>query len=43
RMVKDRWLNPGKIADELLPLSTDIEDNISDNENYNIGYYSETN
>ncbi|SBS91558.1 PIR Superfamily Protein [Plasmodium ovale curtisi] len=43
RMVKDRWLNPGKIEDELLPLSTDIEDNISDNENYNIGYYSETN
>ncbi|SBS93651.1 PIR Superfamily Protein [Plasmodium ovale curtisi] len=43
RMVKDRWLNPGKIADELLPLSTDIEDNISDKEEYNIGYYSETN
>ncbi|SBT57356.1 PIR Superfamily Protein [Plasmodium ovale wallikeri] len=42
-MVKDRWMNPDKNGDELLPLSTDIEDIISDNENYNIGYYSETN
>ncbi|SBT02357.1 PIR Superfamily Protein [Plasmodium ovale curtisi] len=40
RMVKDRWFNPDKNGDELLPLSTDIEDIISDNENYNIGYYS---
>ncbi|SBT01184.1 PIR Superfamily Protein, partial [Plasmodium ovale curtisi] len=40
-MVKDRWINPDKNEDELLPLSTDIEDNISDNEEYNIGY-SET-
>ncbi|SBS92389.1 PIR Superfamily Protein [Plasmodium ovale curtisi] len=39
-MVKDRWFNPDKNGDELLPLSTDIEDIISDNENYNIGYYS---
>ncbi|SBT84467.1 PIR protein, partial [Plasmodium ovale] len=42
-MVKDRWINPDKNEDELLLLSTDIEDNISDNEEYNIGYYSETN
>ncbi|SBS94653.1 PIR Superfamily Protein [Plasmodium ovale curtisi] len=42
-MVKDRWINPDINEDELLPLSTDIEDNISDNEEYNIGYYSETN
>ncbi|SBS92191.1 PIR Superfamily Protein [Plasmodium ovale curtisi] len=42
-IVKDRWINPDKNEDELLPLSTDIEDNISDNEEYNIGYYSETN
>ncbi|SBT84465.1 PIR protein [Plasmodium ovale] len=42
-MVKDRWINPDKNEEELLPLSTDIEDNISDNEEYNIGYYSETN
>ncbi|SBT55417.1 PIR Superfamily Protein [Plasmodium ovale wallikeri] len=42
-MVKDRWMNSDKNEDELLPLSTDIEDIIFDNENYNIGYYSETN
>ncbi|SBT51648.1 PIR Superfamily Protein [Plasmodium ovale wallikeri] len=42
-MVKDRWMNPDTNGDELLPLSTDIEDIISENENYNIGYYSETN
>ncbi|SBS95689.1 PIR Superfamily Protein [Plasmodium ovale curtisi] len=42
-MVKERWINPDKNEEELLPLSTDIEDNISDNEEYNIGYYSETN
>ncbi|SBT73988.1 PIR protein [Plasmodium ovale] len=42
-MVKDKWMNPDKNGDELLPLSTDIEENISDNENYNIAYYSETN
>ncbi|SBT51319.1 PIR Superfamily Protein [Plasmodium ovale wallikeri] len=41
--VKDRWMNPDKNGEELLPLSTDIEDIIFDNENYNIGYYSETN
>ncbi|SBS92338.1 PIR Superfamily Protein [Plasmodium ovale curtisi] len=41
-MVKYRWINPDKNEEELLPLSTDIEDNISDNEEYNIGY-SETN
>ncbi|SBS90729.1 PIR Superfamily Protein [Plasmodium ovale curtisi] len=42
-MVKDRWINPDKNEEELLSLSTDIEDNISDNEEYNIGYYSEAN
>ncbi|SBS92384.1 PIR protein [Plasmodium ovale] len=42
-MVKDRWMNPDKNGDELLPLSTGIEDIISDNDKYNIGYYSETN
>ncbi|SBT83979.1 PIR protein [Plasmodium ovale] len=41
-MVKDRWINPDKNEEELLLLSTDSEDNISDNEEYNIGY-SETN
>ncbi|SBT73244.1 Plasmodium vivax Vir protein, putative [Plasmodium ovale] len=41
--VKDRWMNKDTNVDEILPLSTDIEDIISDNENYNIGYYSETN
>ncbi|SBT56851.1 PIR Superfamily Protein [Plasmodium ovale wallikeri] len=42
-MVRNRWMNPDKNGDELLPLSTDIEDNISDYGEYNIGYYSETN
>ncbi|SBT72050.1 PIR protein [Plasmodium ovale] len=41
--VKDRWMNTDTNVDELLPLSTDIEDNISDYGEYNIGYYSETN
>ncbi|SBT55385.1 PIR Superfamily Protein [Plasmodium ovale wallikeri] len=41
--VKDRWMNTNTNVDELLPLSTDIEEIIFDNENYNIGYYSETN
>ncbi|SBT57980.1 PIR Superfamily Protein [Plasmodium ovale wallikeri] len=42
-MVRNRWFNPDENGEELLSLSTDIEDNISDNEEYNIGYYSETN
>ncbi|SBT51555.1 PIR Superfamily Protein [Plasmodium ovale wallikeri] len=42
-MVRNRWLNPDENGEELLALSTDLEDHISDNEEYNIGYYSETN
>ncbi|SBS93688.1 PIR Superfamily Protein [Plasmodium ovale curtisi] len=42
-VVKNRWMNPDKNREELLLSSTDIEDNISDNGNYNIGYYSGTN
>ncbi|SBS91705.1 PIR Superfamily Protein [Plasmodium ovale curtisi] len=42
-MVRGRWMNQDKNENELLSLSTDIEDNISDNGEYNIGYYSETN
>ncbi|SBS93581.1 PIR Superfamily Protein [Plasmodium ovale curtisi] len=41
--VKNRWMNPDKNREELLLSSTDIEDNISDNGDYNIGYYSGTN
>ncbi|SBT52146.1 PIR Superfamily Protein [Plasmodium ovale wallikeri] len=40
KMVKDVWVNQNKNGDELLSLSTDIEDNNSDNGEYNIGYYS---
>ncbi|SBT72048.1 PIR protein [Plasmodium ovale] len=42
-MVRNRWFNPDENGEELLPLSTDIEDNISNYGEYNIGYYSETN
>ncbi|SBS92368.1 PIR Superfamily Protein [Plasmodium ovale curtisi] len=42
-MVRGRWMNQDKNENELLSLYTDIEDNISDNGEYNIGYYSETN
>ncbi|SBT02004.1 PIR Superfamily Protein [Plasmodium ovale curtisi] len=42
-MVRGRWINQDKNENELLSLSTDIEDNIFDNGEYNIGYYSETN
>ncbi|SBT83684.1 PIR protein [Plasmodium ovale] len=42
-MVRGMWINQDKNENELLSLSTDIEDNNSDNEEYNIGYYSETN
>ncbi|SBT82937.1 PIR protein [Plasmodium ovale] len=42
-VVKNRWMNPDKNREELLLSSTDIEDNISDNGDYNIGYYSGTN
>ncbi|SBS94474.1 PIR protein [Plasmodium ovale] len=41
--VKERWLNPDEKASELLSMSTDTEDNISENEEFNIGYYSGTN
>ncbi|SBS91202.1 PIR protein [Plasmodium ovale] len=40
KMIKNRWINPDKNESELLLSSTDIEDNISDNGEYNIGYYS---
>ncbi|SBT83854.1 PIR protein [Plasmodium ovale] len=42
-IVKNRWINSDEYESELSPLSTDIEDNISENGEYNIGYYSETN
>ncbi|SBT57355.1 PIR Superfamily Protein [Plasmodium ovale wallikeri] len=42
-LVKKRWLNPYENGNELLPMPTDTEDIFSDNEEYNIGYYSETN
>ncbi|SBT57158.1 PIR Superfamily Protein [Plasmodium ovale wallikeri] len=42
-IVKNRWINSDEYGNELSSLPTDIEDNISDNEEYNIGYYSETN
>ncbi|SBS92189.1 PIR Superfamily Protein [Plasmodium ovale curtisi] len=42
-VVKNGWMNPDKNTEELLLSSTDIEDNISDNVDYNIGYYSGTN
>ncbi|SBT84453.1 PIR protein, partial [Plasmodium ovale] len=42
-MVKDRWMNAGKNESELLSISTDTEDNISENGEFNIGYYSGTN
>ncbi|SBS93286.1 PIR Superfamily Protein [Plasmodium ovale curtisi] len=42
-MVKDKWMNADKNESELLSISTDTEDNISENGEYNIGYYSGTN
>ncbi|SBT00961.1 PIR Superfamily Protein, partial [Plasmodium ovale curtisi] len=42
-LLKERWLNPDENGSELLSMSTDTEDNISENEEYNIGYYSGTN
>ncbi|SBS89329.1 PIR Superfamily Protein [Plasmodium ovale curtisi] len=42
-MVKDKWMNTDKNESELLSISTDTEDNISENGEYNIGYYSGTN
>ncbi|SBT84118.1 PIR protein [Plasmodium ovale] len=43
KMIKNRWINPDKDENELLLLSTDNEDNICENGEYNIGYYSGTN
>ncbi|SBT02403.1 PIR Superfamily Protein [Plasmodium ovale curtisi] len=40
--VKNKWMNMDEYGSELSSLPTDVEDNISDNEEYNIGY-SETN
>ncbi|SBT57181.1 PIR Superfamily Protein [Plasmodium ovale wallikeri] len=42
-IVKNRWMNSDEYERELSSLYTDIEDNISNNGEYNIGYYSETN
>ncbi|SBT57178.1 PIR Superfamily Protein [Plasmodium ovale wallikeri] len=42
-MVKDWWINPDKNGGELLSTYNDTEDNNSENVEYNIGYYSETN
>ncbi|SBT54982.1 PIR Superfamily Protein [Plasmodium ovale wallikeri] len=39
-LVKRRWLNSDENGSELLSKSTDTEDNISENGEYNIGYYS---
>ncbi|SBS92655.1 PIR Superfamily Protein [Plasmodium ovale curtisi] len=41
--VKNKWMNLDEYGSELPSLPTDVEDNISDNGEYNIGYYSETN
>ncbi|SBT83285.1 PIR protein [Plasmodium ovale] len=41
--VKNRWMDSEEYGSELSSLPTDIEDNISDNMEYNIGYYSGTN
>ncbi|SBT83673.1 PIR protein [Plasmodium ovale] len=42
-IVKNRWMNSDESGRELSSLSTDVEENISDNGEYNIGYYSGTN
>ncbi|SBT57021.1 PIR Superfamily Protein [Plasmodium ovale wallikeri] len=42
-MLKNRWMNHDNNGNELLLSTTDVEDNISDYGEYNIGYYSETN
>ncbi|SBS91119.1 PIR protein [Plasmodium ovale] len=41
-MLRSRWMNLDNNRDELLLSSTDIEDNISDQGEYNISYYSGT-
>ncbi|SBT83080.1 PIR protein [Plasmodium ovale] len=38
--VKNKWMNSDEYGSELSSLPTDIEDNIYDNGEYNIGYYS---
>ncbi|SBS95851.1 PIR Superfamily Protein [Plasmodium ovale curtisi] len=42
-IAKNRWINSNEYGNELSSLPTDIEDNISDSGQYNIGYYSGTN
>ncbi|SBT84390.1 PIR protein, partial [Plasmodium ovale] len=42
-MIKNSWMNSDEYESELSSLPTDIEDNTSDNGEYNIGYYSGTN
>ncbi|SBT56509.1 PIR Superfamily Protein [Plasmodium ovale wallikeri] len=39
-IVKNKWINSDESVSELSSLPTDIEENISDNGEYNIGYYS---
>ncbi|SBS92934.1 PIR Superfamily Protein [Plasmodium ovale curtisi] len=39
-IAKNRWINLDEYGNELSSLHTDIEDNISDSAEYNIGYYS---
>ncbi|SBS95805.1 PIR Superfamily Protein [Plasmodium ovale curtisi] len=42
-IVKNGWMNSDESGRELSSLPTDIEENISNNGEYNIGYYSGTN
>ncbi|SBT02620.1 PIR Superfamily Protein [Plasmodium ovale curtisi] len=39
-MIKNSWMNSDEYGSELSSLPTDIEDNISDNGEYDIGYHS---
>ncbi|SBT84792.1 PIR protein [Plasmodium ovale] len=39
-MIKNSWMNSDEYGNELSSLPTDIEDNISDNGEYDIGYHS---
>ncbi|SBT55822.1 PIR Superfamily Protein [Plasmodium ovale wallikeri] len=43
RMINDKWMNMNKNESELLSEFPDVEDNISDNGEYSLGYYSVTN
>ncbi|SBT71970.1 hypothetical protein, conserved [Plasmodium ovale] len=43
KMAKDRWMSPDRNGEEWLSSSMDIEDSISNNKEYNLGYDSLTN